>query len=318
MNTAASISPGRILLVDDDRTYREAIGLLLQDAGYHTQGVSNGDECLSFAALWKPDLILLDVSMPGKNSFETYVELKEHDELTAIPVLFMTSHDDPDSISCAFELGAQDYITKPPHKAVLLARVRAHMMRQRDHDVHLHQIREQLRQIERECLHAAAQLDVLASDATNKEASKRVEMVRDYFTGICRRLSEQNGILSPSPTSPRRYSTLRDLQCALGECFGHPALRQKGISFTTLGEVPEGLLDMRPDELCPALNASLQSFLFNLPGGARCVVGFQRRAHEWHVDVKSDATHAHGKVSLPARVADEAELKSSAGSLIMK
>lgn len=270
MNSSNHTRPGRILLVDDDRTYREAIGMLLQDNGYHTRGVSNGEECLSFAALWKPDLILLDVSMPGKDGFETCIELKDDEELGAIPVLFMTSHDDPDSISCAFELGAQDYITKPPHKAVLLARVRAHLMRKRDHETLNGRLREQVAEIKRVCRQLGTQVDAVASGPPDDEVAPLLGRLRDDYGRMLARIDAIMPNESLSAGCGARSSTTQDLYAALGECVRHLAFSQKkAVSVTRLGEVPDATLDHPPDTLCPALMIELAPLFADRPADGR-------------------------------------------------
>ena len=119
--------PGLVLIVDDTPANLDVISQALIDAGFETAIATSGERALKQVQLDPPDLILLDVMMPGIDGFETCRRLKAQDVLKDIPIIFMTALDDVDSKVKGLELGAVDYITKPFQEREVLARVRAQM-----------------------------------------------------------------------------------------------------------------------------------------------------------------------------------------------
>ncbi|WP_337841593.1 two-component system response regulator [Rheinheimera sp.] len=120
------MNQAKILLVDDEATNLKVLRNVLQDQ-YQLMFAKQGDEALQLAAEHKPDLILLDVMMPGKTGFEVCAQLKQNPELCAIPVIFVTALKEELDETKGFELGAVDYITKPISPAVVRARVKTHL-----------------------------------------------------------------------------------------------------------------------------------------------------------------------------------------------
>ena len=118
---------GLILIVDDTPTNLDVISEALSDAGYTVAIATSGERALKQLERRSPDLILLDVMMPGIDGFETCVRLKANPKTCDIPVIFMTALSDSDSKMKGFEVGAVDYITKPFQEREVLARVRTHL-----------------------------------------------------------------------------------------------------------------------------------------------------------------------------------------------
>jgi two-component system sensor histidine kinase/response regulator len=116
-----------ILIVDDVGKNLQVLGNILRDAGYELAVASNGEQALDFVKKCVPDLILLDVMMPGWNGFETCEKIREHLGNFKVPVIFLTALDDSSDIEKGFELGAVDYITKPFRAPELMARVKTHL-----------------------------------------------------------------------------------------------------------------------------------------------------------------------------------------------
>ncbi len=115
----------KILLVDDDEDFVAITKSQVQRGGYKVEVAYSGEECLEKVRADKPDLILLDIMMPGLNGYETCTELKSHEDTKYIPVIFLTSVAKNLSMTtCAnsrgMETEANDYITKPPDFKVLL------------------------------------------------------------------------------------------------------------------------------------------------------------------------------------------------------
>ncbi|MEG4532584.1 response regulator [Microcoleus sp. D2_18a_D3] len=120
-------SPELILVVDDTPANLEVVCETLSDAGYEVATAINGDRALKRVQAYPPDLILLDVQMPGIDGFETCKRLKADPKTASIPIIFMTALSDADSKVKGFVLGAVDYITKPFQEQEVLARVKTHL-----------------------------------------------------------------------------------------------------------------------------------------------------------------------------------------------
>lgn len=122
---------GSILAVDDNPANLDLLFDLLDEAGYHVLVAKDGESAITRAQKTLPDLILLDVMMPGIDGFETCRQLKTHQVTQHIPVIFMTALKETTEKVRGFELGAVDYITKPIQAEEVLARVTIHLKIQR-------------------------------------------------------------------------------------------------------------------------------------------------------------------------------------------
>jgi CheY-like chemotaxis protein len=113
-----------ILIVDDEPIGRETLETLLIGEGYSLLFAADGPEALSKAAELAPDLILLDVMMPGMDGFEVCQRLRDDQVLAEVPVIMVTALDDRDSRLRGIEAGADDFVTKPFDRVELRSRVR--------------------------------------------------------------------------------------------------------------------------------------------------------------------------------------------------
>ncbi|MCB1315468.1 MAG: response regulator [Leptospiraceae bacterium] len=116
-----------ILCVDDTAGILHLLESLLSKEGYHVSCAASGDEAVQRAEETTPDLILLDVTMPGMDGFETCRRLKSIIALRETPVIFLTSRTESDDVVRGFEVGAVDYVFKPFQKPELLSRIRTHV-----------------------------------------------------------------------------------------------------------------------------------------------------------------------------------------------
>jgi len=116
-------SKGTILIVDDRLSAREVLGGVLSGQGYQLVFAENGPEALAKAAELIPDLILLDVMMPGMDGLEVCRRLRADPMLAEVPIVMVTTLDDHTSLLQALEAGADDFISKPFNHAELKARV---------------------------------------------------------------------------------------------------------------------------------------------------------------------------------------------------
>src|SRR6266540_2339415 len=113
-----------ILIVDDEPAGRQTLDALLSSHGYHLLFAGNGPDALAQAAAHPPDLILLDVMMPGMDGFEVCRRLRADPLLGEVPVIMLTALDDRESRLQGIEAGADDFISKPFDRVELRARVR--------------------------------------------------------------------------------------------------------------------------------------------------------------------------------------------------
>ncbi len=134
-----------ILIVDDSLTELKAISIFLKRHHFNTINVRNGEEALKILQNVSPNLILLDVMMPGIDGFETCRRVKADETTQAIPVIFMTSLADTESKVKGFKTGGVDYVTKPIQEEELVARIITHLYFRdlqrnlREQNVHLRQ-----------------------------------------------------------------------------------------------------------------------------------------------------------------------------------
>ena len=120
----------KILIVEDDATIRTLLEMALLGAGFkEVKSVGRGDDGLSEARRTKPDLVLLDLMLPGLDGFTVARRIRETPELAATRIIMLTARTQNEDIVRGLECGADDYVTKPFDRLVLLARVRAVLRR---------------------------------------------------------------------------------------------------------------------------------------------------------------------------------------------
>jgi CheY-like chemotaxis protein len=120
-----------ILIVDDVVQNLQVMGKMLEQAGYETTFATSGEQALERVKTAHPDLILLDLMMPGMNGLEVCEKLKNHPDLCQIPLIFLTASNELDNLLSAFKTGAADYITKPFRPEEVLIRIETQLNNQR-------------------------------------------------------------------------------------------------------------------------------------------------------------------------------------------
>ncbi|MFN8419987.1 MAG: hybrid sensor histidine kinase/response regulator [Anaerolineae bacterium] len=123
----ARLNRGTILIVDDVPTNLNVLMEFLESSGYRVLVAVDGESAIEQVHYARPDIILLDVMMPGIDGFETCRRLKADPATSDIPVIFMTALTDTVDKVHGFELGAADYVAKPLHQEEVVARVNAHL-----------------------------------------------------------------------------------------------------------------------------------------------------------------------------------------------
>jgi two-component system, sensor histidine kinase and response regulator len=116
-----------ILLVDDNPQNLQVLGKLLQEEKYEIEFAVNGEATFEWLKNKQFDLILLDLNMPGMNGFEVCKRIRSDNEMNEVPIIFLSAESERDSILKGFEVGAQDYVTKPFDSRELLARVKTQL-----------------------------------------------------------------------------------------------------------------------------------------------------------------------------------------------
>jgi diguanylate cyclase (GGDEF)-like protein len=160
----ATLNRGTVLIVDDTPTNLEILVDYLAEQGFDISVAMDGLSALEQISDIRPDLILLDVRMPGIDGFETCRRLKARKETSPLPVIFMTALSDTEDKVKGFQVGAVDYVTKPIQQEEVLARVTAHLtlrrlqVRLEENNVRLQQEILERQRVEKELRAANEQL----------------------------------------------------------------------------------------------------------------------------------------------------------------
>ena len=147
----------RILIVDDVETNRFILRDIISEMGCQPILTENGEQALKMVERISPQLIILDIAMPGMNGFEVCQQIKMDPETREIPIIFISAFDDPKDIVRGFEQGCKDYITKPFIPEVVKVRVGMqlelaeanHRMAEMNRQLQA-SVNEQIKQIEKE------------------------------------------------------------------------------------------------------------------------------------------------------------------------
>jgi PAS domain S-box-containing protein len=117
-------APARILIVDDDLHNRHLLEVMLGPEGFLLLSAANGEDALAMVEKSPPDLILLDVMMPGMNGYQVAARLKGNPGTSGIPIIMVTALDDQDSRMLGLGAGAEEFLSKPVDRAELCVRVK--------------------------------------------------------------------------------------------------------------------------------------------------------------------------------------------------
>jgi putative two-component system response regulator len=197
-----------VLIVDDERMGRETLESILEGQGYRLELAENGVEAIEKARRFQPDVILLDVMMPGMTGFEVCAEIRNNDLTAEIPIIFLTALDDKNMRLQGLQSGADDYVTKPYDRHELRARL--------NNITRLNRYRKLL--VERENVEHEHLKLLAAYDATITGWSRAMEM-RDKetdghaqrVTELTVRLAREMGIGEDELIHVRRGALLHDM-----------------------------------------------------------------------------------------------------------
>jgi two-component system response regulator MtrA len=114
----------KILVIDDDNALREMVGIVLSAAGFTPEYCPDGDQALEKFKQFEPDLVLLDVMLPGKDGIAVCREIRN---IAGTPIIMLTAKTETTDVVLGLEAGADDYIVKPFEPSVLTARIKARL-----------------------------------------------------------------------------------------------------------------------------------------------------------------------------------------------
>jgi CheY-like chemotaxis protein len=113
----------RILVVDDEPAIARLVKMSLAVEGYDVRTVNSGFEAMEELPLFKPDIVVLDIMMPGMNGYEVCMEIKSRPDTSQIKVVFLTARGNPGDAQQGFSVGGDDYIIKPFDPEELLQKI---------------------------------------------------------------------------------------------------------------------------------------------------------------------------------------------------
>jgi two-component system response regulator MtrA len=120
---------GRVLVVDDDPSLSEMLTIVLRQEGFDSMVCAAGEKAMSAVREFRPDIVLLDLMLPGKDGIDVCREIRAE---SGVPIVMLTAKSDTVDVVLGLESGADDYIVKPFQSKVLIARVRARLRRTDD------------------------------------------------------------------------------------------------------------------------------------------------------------------------------------------
>lgn len=268
---------GVVLVVDDQLQNVQVVGGLLTREGYEVIPATNGVQALQRLAARTPDLVLLDVLMPGMTGFEVCRGIRDQLGVDAPPVIFLSAADEKDIIVRALECGGVDYVTKPFNKAELLARVQTHIELKLARDAVTRAVREKdelMSMVAHDLKNPLGSLRFSAlSLAESGAVSGRLaeETVRHLVTTADEMLAFIERFLSRKAREADPGFVVRvpvDMTEMCGELgrWVHPAL-QKSIAFTVTAPDEEAATNTDPRALRQVLDNVISNALKFTPFG---------------------------------------------------
>jgi C4-dicarboxylate-specific signal transduction histidine kinase len=288
-----------VLIVDDDALSRTLAEALLTPLGYRLRGCASGEEALAAVEEEAPDLVLLDVLMPGLDGFEVCRRLRERVNRDYIPIILVTAMDDRHDLVRGLDVGADDFLRKPMHGAELRARV-SNLLKVRAY----HQLLASQRD------HALATVEQLRQQVLRAD---RLAMLGTFAAGVSHELNNIAHVLRSALdlSSPEALQEQRGGDLDPRELFTHVANHVTELSRTILriarpqeGPVPEANLGRVLEEVDQMLRLTgrtrhaLVSLV--LPQEACVIRGNPVHAQQVFLNLLSNAADAVSNVRTPS------------------
>jgi len=244
--------PAHILVVDDEPTIIILISSFLNMSNYVISSASDGLSALSIVQKNKPDIILMDIRMPGMDGFETCEKLKQDPKTAEIPVIFLSSLIETSDIVRAFKVGAVDYILKPIQPEEIVVRLNTHLK--------LHQQKEELQVLNEHLKDSQLQLSKFSSHLQNVREIERSALALEIHNKIAQfliALKIDIGILR------KKMNNLRESEVTkpINQTFEN-TIKLVDSTINTVREIIDGL---RPEQIdifgfIEAIKNSVNSF----------------------------------------------------------
>lgn len=287
-------TPNKILIVDDTLSIIDLVKDMLLSRGYQVYIATSGEKALQIAENILPDLILLDILMPGIDGYQTCFQLKSNKTFSNTPIIIMSALNEPFDKVKAFHVGASDYISKPVETEELFARINTHL--------HLYSVQKQLleanNQLEKRVLERTLELQIAKEKAEESDRLKSAFLanisheIRTPLNGI---LGFSELIAVPDLTDDKRAEYVR----TIAEC-GDKLLK-------TVNDI----LDLSKIQAhIHKINISLVNILAVLN---ELLEEFTALAHEKNLKLSTDIEHLKEEILL---YTDPAKLKQILGILI--
>jgi len=236
-----------ILIVDDSLNNQRIIGTLLSSKKYQLAYAASGKEALEFIEKQIPNIILLDIMMPGMDGFEVKSKLNENDIHKEIPVIFVTALDEPENKAKGFELGGRDYLVKPINKLEVLARVRSQLLIQ-DQNSQLIESNRKL-QIANETRDTI--FSVISHDLRTSVGNMR-NVFRYMLDGMVDPVEDRDIIFDAEVTSRHTFNLLENLLYWAKSQQGNIIIHQEMV------DIEDAVTDVFDQEMGSALNKSIE------------------------------------------------------------
>jgi two-component system, NtrC family, sensor kinase len=205
----------KILVVDDSRSNLLLLGDILSNSGYSVVSADSGVQALNMLADEAPDLVLLDIEMPQMDGYETCRRIKQNEASRVVPVIFLSSLQNPNDKVKGFEAGAVDYVTKPFQEKELLARVETHLelrYLQKDLEIQNSRLQQEIMErtrIESELQKSKADLEQMVIELKTAQSrilqQEKMASIGQLAAGVAHEINNPIGFIISNLSSLQKY-----------------------------------------------------------------------------------------------------------------